>query len=109
MASAISSQTTARRWLYPVRPKCCVKVTSAKFTSGFRLRCSPRFAVAVSKAVAVFAEIVITCSGRDGPLGSGSGACSKTTWAFVPPSPNELTPARSGPLSDFHSWSFVFT
>ena len=32
----------------------------------------------------------------DGPEGSTVGASSSTRWAFVPPTPNELTPARLG-------------
>src|SRR5580700_7242848 len=38
-----------------------------------------------------------------------SGAACKTTWALVPPKPNELTPARAGPDSTGHGPSAVCT
>jgi len=42
--------------------------------------------------------------------GSGiTGASSKTAWAFVPPIPNELTPAQRGVEGDTQSHSLVFT
>ena len=64
-------------------------------------RCAPRCAGQRGpwpspSAVAVRAERSRSCQGRDGPEGSGSGASSRTTWALVPPMPNELTPARRG-------------
>ena len=36
------------------------------------------------------------------PGGAGAGASSRTTCAFVPPMPNELTPARRGLPFDGH-------
>ncbi len=33
---------------------------------------------------------------RSGGVGTPSGACSRTTWAFVPLIPNADTPARRG-------------
>ena len=38
----------------------------------------------------------------DGNRAGSSGGSSTTTWAFTPPSPNELTPARRGPLVRGH-------
>ena len=46
--------------------------------------------------------LVVVGPGR----GSATGASSSTTWAFVPPTPNELTPARRGePSGDCHGRS----
>ena len=39
------------------------------------------------------------------PPGSAAGASSSTTCAFVPPTPNELTPARRGVAPDCHGCS----
>ena len=41
--------------------------------------------------------------------GVGAGASSNTTWAFVPPIPNELTPARRGSAPAFHDCSLSLT
>ena len=40
---------------------------------------------------------------------AGAGACSRTTWAFVPPRPNELTAARRGRSPSGHSDSRSLT
>ena len=40
--------------------------------------------------------------------GARAGASSRTTWALVPPMPNELTPARRGPAA-FQSVNVVLT
>ena len=55
--------------------------------------------VAASSAVGVRAESDEQLDGSPGGDGrrDGGGASSSTTWAFVPPMPNELTPARRGP------------
>ncbi len=46
--------------------------------------------------------------GRAGVAAAVAGASSSTTWALVPPMPNELTPARRGLPSPSHgpAWSF---
>src|ERR1700733_7075172 len=41
--------------------------------------------------------------------GAGSGPCSSTTWALVPPSPNDDPPARRGPSQSGHGASSVGT
>src|SRR4030095_8146371 len=60
-------------------------------------------AVTFSSAPADLADIGISWYGRDGPDGSTAGASSRTTCALVPPTPNELTPARRGTPSRSHT------
>jgi hypothetical protein len=43
------------------------------------------------------------------PEGAQAGASSSTTWAFVPPMPKELTPARRGVPFDSQAVSLVLT
>ena len=43
-----------------------------------------------------------SCRGRAAAVADNSGASSSTTWAFVPPIPKELTPARREAPSDAH-------
>ena len=49
-----------------------------------------------SSASGVFADMTNSWNARDGPDEGRAGASSSTTWAFVPPTPSELTPARRG-------------
>ena len=55
------------------------------------------------------AESTSNCSGRFGGSEARSGASSSTTWALVPPAPNELTPARRGVGPSGHGRSCAFT
>ena len=47
--------------------------------------------------------------GRDSAESSRRGAASRTAWAIVPSIPNELTPARRGVVSTFHSERVLYT
>ena len=67
------------------------------------------YALAASSARAVLADRTISWAGRDGPDGSRGGASSSTTCALVPPTPNELTPARRGVGPAGHSLDTVLT
>jgi len=57
---------------------------------------------AVARASGVRAERVRSCQGRVRRAGAAAGALSRTTWALVPPSPKEFTPARR--LREDASW-----
>ena len=83
--------------------------TSASGSPGCARRCAASRAVAASSAVAVRAESVSSCQGRRGWEGEGAGAYSSTTCAFVPPMPNELTPARRGSLPFSHASALPLT
>ena len=108
-ASFASRQTNIRRCENPARPTCNVNAASARFVSGCDLKCAARFAVAASSDACDFAESKINCAARDGPDGSTAGASSSTTCAFVPPTPNELTPARNGVAPGFQSVNLLTT
>src|SRR5580704_3953724 len=108
-ASALISATTKERWLKDARPTWRVCATSGRLTESFATKYAPRLSAAASRAVAVFADNNINCQGRHVEMESSDGASSRMTCALVPPMPNELTPARRGPFSLFHSASFVFT
>ena len=41
----------------------------------------------------------MSCGPGASRRGAGAGASSSTTWAFAPPMPKELTPARRGPAA----------
>ena len=98
-ASARSAATRKRRWVIDWRrPR--LAATSARSDLGMRVQ-----------PVADLARLARQRLGRPGrhdqQLRPGScrgrratvvaGGSSSTTWAFVPPTPNELTPARRGP------------
>ncbi len=54
-------------------------------------------ALASGSDSAVRADSSSTCGPADaGATAAGAGASSTTTWALVPPTPKELTPARRG-------------
>ena len=66
-----------------------IELASSEMRAESRWHCS-------SSAAGVRAESTIKWMPRPGPGSSVTGASSSTTWALVPPTPNELTPARSG-------------
>src|SRR5579864_7231854 len=76
---------------------------------GSCFRCSTSFSVARSKAGLLRADTSSNC--RFPLLLSRlcSGASSRTTCAFVPPTPKALTPARRGCPLLFHSFNSLFT
>ena len=83
------------------RPTCSVYATSASV----HVRGAPRGAppaapcAASSAAGAARGQRQQLPAGAPGPTGAPrAGASSSTTCALVPPMPNELTPARRGPL-----------
>ncbi len=65
--------------------------------------------MAVSSAAGVRAESTRRWAGDWALVRRGSGASSSTTWALVPPIPNELTPARRGWPSHSQARRRVFT
>src|SRR5688572_27581843 len=96
-----------------LRPVCRVKAMSPRIAeseeSTFR-RWFDRFAVARSRASRVLADVMSNCHDRLGPDEGKFGASSRTTCAFVPPVPNELTPARRGtPGLDCQGCRWEFT
>src|SRR6185295_8455533 len=88
-----------------------VYAAAARELSGLRSKWSARFDAAERKASGERAERTINSPDRaPGSRRDNGGASSSTTWAFVPPTPKALTPARRGcPLVVDHSRSFVFT
>ena len=46
---------------------------------------------------------VVTAGSVSAGAGTMTGACSITTWALVPPNPNDDTPARRGRPAGAHS------
>jgi hypothetical protein len=68
-----------------------------------------RLSAVRASASSDLAEKVSNFHRRDGPDGSGPGASSRTTCALVPPTPNELTPARRGCPWAVHSARRSFT
>ena len=110
-ASSGSLATTARRCAMRERPTPSVQATSARSMSLFDWRWSASCRDWRSTAAAVLALSVSTCGPCPAVAGrtAASGASSSTTWALVPPSPNELTAARRGRSERFHGRSSVFT
>ncbi len=98
-ASAVSRATTvANAWCW-VRWWLSVWATSASGTS------APAPAIqsasiaacdAIRSLVLPDTTSVVTGSGSGAGAGAATGACSRTTWALVPPKPNDDTPARRG-------------
>jgi hypothetical protein len=62
-----------------------------------------------SKAAFDLDDNKISCHGLAKADETRGGASSNTIWAFVPPIPNELTPARLGVAVLFQGRSSVFT
>ena len=54
-----------------------------------------------SRVSSLRADSTRSCQGREGAGGSAAGASSRITWALVPPTPKELTPARRGSFPVF--------
>src|SRR6266481_4341921 len=108
-ASCASRATSLRRYSKARRPTCSVKAASARFSLGFFLKCSARFWVAALSAAADRADVTRSCAGRGEGSEGRDGASSRITWAFVPPTPKALTPARRGTPFDFQSESSWFT
>ena len=69
---------------------------SGRSASGCSRRKAARRPAAAASAASVRAERRRSCQAREALPGSAAGASSRTTWALVPPSPRELTPARRG-------------
>jgi len=75
----------------------------------WRSRCSASRAQLSSSAASLRAETQSSCTARDSEPAATAGASSTITWAFVPPMPNELTPARRGSASVIQGRSSVLT
>ena len=108
-ASSWVPATTARRKGNALRPVASVWATSASESSGCAWRCAASRSAACARAAGVFADSVRSWRGFDGPEAGRAGASSSTTCALVPPTPNELTPARRGPVPSGHAERFAWT
>ncbi len=100
-ASAASATTAANRWVRASRPTWSVYVARAMSVL------SARWSATRRRYCASAAGPDADSTRRQGPdagdAGSGGGDCT-TTWALVPPKPNELTPATRSPVHGT-SWS----
>ena len=96
MVSATPSATTARRRAKALRPTRSVCATSPRLLPGCAARWSASRARMAASASGVRADSVSSRGPATGSVGCASGASSWITWALVPPTPNELTPARRG-------------
>src|SRR5215471_1444947 len=109
--SSTFRHTTIRRCSNSPRPLCSVNATSASFAPPpAPPKCSPSLATASSTPASLRADTSSNCHSRSSPPISTFGASSTITCAFVPPIPNELTPARLfPPFFPSHFLSSVFT
>ena len=107
-AAAVFSATSAQRTPNPRRPVASVCATSPSGSSGCSRRCSANCVRWRASAAGVRAESTSNCGPAAG-VASRTGADSSTTCTFVPPSPNELTPARRGSPPWGQSLSSVLT
>ena len=97
MACAALAATTARRWGKAARPRCSVQATSASVLLGMGLQVLGKVARWRRRAPpSLRADNTSSCDAVDAARAARGGASSSTTWALVPPMPNELTPARRG-------------
>ena len=83
----------------PGGPRCRVKATSASGEAAGAAPGDPPGGRAVAARGAVRRagrEQPGAATAATAPEGAAAGASSSTTWALVPPMPNELTPARRG-------------
>ena len=84
--------------------------TSTGDSSGWSSTCDSRRRACARSAVAVRAESSQGAAASVASRGATGSAASSTTWALVPPMPNELTPAirRSAaqPVRSATTWSF---
>ena len=93
--SSSGATTTTRRCSSWGRPLRKVKATST--IEGFEFStASARSVRRRSAALEVLAETINSCGRVGAGVGSTWGASSSTAWAFVPPMPKALTPARRG-------------
>ena len=100
-SSALSRHDRTRRcWqASPARPAAC-RPTSARSSSGVLAR-GGRPSCAASRVergrrASRREEQELRARARAAAARAAAGASSSTTWALVPPMPNELTPARRG-------------
>ena len=61
------------------------------------------------RASGLRAERGRSCQGREAAGSPAAGASSRITWALVPPTPKELTPARRGAPSGCQGARAVLT
>src|SRR5215471_7823299 len=106
-ASPKLGAATARRYAKCLRPICNVQAASARLACGFCSRKEATFSDAWSRAVCERPDNKSTCAGLAGRFVATAGASSRMTCAFVPPTPNALTPARRGEPLESQSASFV--
>ncbi len=108
-APSRSRQTAKRRCAKVRRPERRVCATSPRARSGVRARWSPNRAPSRSAASADLADQGSSTQPSPVPRAGAAGGSSRTAWAFVPPMPKELTPARRGVGPAGHSVSRSLT
>src|SRR6266700_1447159 len=86
-------------------PELLENTMSANGAVGFSFKNFAKSTFLLCRAGSVRAETVINCQGREKSETGCWGASLNITWAFVPPMPKELTPARRGVRSQCaRSW-----
>ena len=108
-ASDTSEATTTARCANALRPDASVHATSARLMFCAPSRKSASCVAAVPSAAGERADSASSWGPSSGSEAGSAGACSSTTCALVPPTPNELTPARSGPFASLHSLMAALT
>ncbi|MCY1214156.1 hypothetical protein D9M72_259620 [compost metagenome] len=109
MACAASPATTARRKAWALRPTHRVNAASARQSPGCSSRCVASRCVATASAASERADSASTWTPGCVVRACRAGASSSTTCALVPPTPNELTPARRGRSARGHGCSWLLT
>lgn len=98
-AARAAGPTPVTRWGSATRPRARVCAASAGPTPGDPLVRAAATRAAVARAAsAVAADTHSSCGRGSSTACARCGAGPRTTWALVPPMPNELTPACPGPV-----------